>query len=200
MYWMLKLVKESEGLTPDEVQPFNTLLDWSTTKTNNFFVKFFFMSKKEEIGTRHFMKIQELGAIVGGLFKLVVTNCLFFSHIYGSFYLVLFYVTNLFGEIKKTDIEIKPTDLSANVNNYTAESVMVKAGVSIYRVKLNIFSYYFRCCQKNMEKTEAIKAFKAVEQYVNERLDVKYLIEHFERFDSLCQMVLSEDQKEALKN
>ena len=49
-HWMLKDVKEDYSLRPDEVPPPEYLpSDCSTTNASNFYVKFFYMSKKEEI-------------------------------------------------------------------------------------------------------------------------------------------------------
>ena len=72
--------------------------------------------------------------------------------------------------------------------------------VSLDKVRLNIFSYYFKCwCKQTPGKQEAVKAYEAARDYIRERLDVKFLLDHFERFDSLCEAVLTAEQKEALK-
>ena len=144
------------------------------------------------------MKAQELGAILGGFYKLVATNCFLLAQAYGSFYMVLFYLKNLFGPAKRKESEAKSADVS--VNNYTGESAMERVTQSIVSVQLSFFAFYFRCCRRqSAERQEAVKAFKAAEEYIKERLDVKYLLEHFEKFDGLCQMVLTEEQKETLK-
>ena len=199
-HWMLKDVKEDYSLTPDEVPPPEYIPhDWSIVIKAQFYIKFFYMSKKEEIATRQFMKVQELGAIVGGFFKIVMMNFMFLAQTYSGFYVVYFYLQNLFSVEKKVLEITKPADLS--VNNYTNETALTKVTQSLGQTQLSIFAYYFRCCRRqSAEQVEAVKSFQAAEGYLKKRLDVKYLMEHFEKFESLCEMILTEEQKEALRN
>ena len=199
LHWMFKDVREDIALMPDVDKLTFYPADFVTKDWQNFFVKQFWMGKKEEVATRHYMKIQELGAIVGGFLKLIMTNCMLISQTYASFYMVIYYLTFLFSETKAVKSDQKPVDVS--VNNYTGETVLDNTTRSLGQVKLNFFAYYFRCCrQQSGEQLEAIKAYRAADSYIKKRLDIKYLLEHFEKFDSLCEMVLTEDQKEALKS
>ena len=199
-HWMLKKINADESLVPDELTTEYYPTNFVTRTTNNFYVKFFYISKKEEIATRSYMKAQELSAVVGDFVKIVVSNCYLVVHAYAGFYMVVFYLTSLYGT--KNVVEDKPpVEISASVNNYTGDSPMIVATRSIRQVKLNIFSYYLHCFRRQSpERQEAVKAFQAAETYLKERLDVKYLLEHFEKFKTVCEMTLTTEQLEALNN
>ena len=200
LHWMLKDVEVKKSLVVDESEPSFIAADFLTKKYQDFYTKFFFMSKKEQITNRSYMKIQELAAIVGGLIKILTFNCFFITQIYAGFYLIIFYLSNLLKanyEVVKDSNSIDVT----SVNNYVGDSVLQKATHSINKFKLNFFSYYFNfCCHKSKDRLDAIQAYELAEAYIKKRLDIKYLLEHFEKFESICEMVLTEDQKEALKN
>ena len=197
-HWTLKDVKTDIGLLPDEERHEYYPADYVTKLTNDFYFKFFYLSKKEQIATRQFMKAQELGAIIGGFVKIVFMNCFLLAQFYGKFYLIIFYLRNLFVPVTRPAIEGKQEEVS--INNYTSDSVLPNASKAIKQVKLNIFSYYLRCCRsKKTEQLEALKSYKAAESYIKERLDVKYLMMHFEKFDILCETILSGEQKTILK-
>lgn len=200
--WIFKDISTSEGLTPESNPYESNQNEYITKKHNNLYSKLFYLGKKDLSASRNYMKVQELSALVGGFVKIVVLNFTFISKIYSGFYIVVFYLWNLTNRSIKIDSRVgenQPVDLSANINNYTDFSTISQTKKSLKKIELNIFSYYFRFCRKmSKEQQEDIKAFNSAEAYINERLDIKYLLEHYEKFETLCEMMLTNEQKEIL--
>ena len=155
----------------------------------NFFL--IFLGKEQKIKSRSYMKIQELSAIVGGAIKFVFVAFGQIGKTVAKFKFLL-KVTDIF--YKEKTVHTSVVQLSPNVNSFVEVDKSKQEPIEI-----GFFTYYFSCLfRQNEEIRNKFQHFKMAEREIEKQLDVIKLIEHFSKFDQLCDLVLTEEQKNQL--
>ena len=195
--WMLPMRTTTTSLEPQKVDTEYLPSKWSG-ELKYFYMGFFMNVKRETIYKRNFMKIQSLVAIVGGMMKSVVATFGFFGIINAirerdeslrdEFYKV---------KVRKNAIiaENPLTIEDSNIKKVVAQNVNEAASL-----KLGFWAFLFRFFCKSAERSRQVRLFEQMNEYMYKKMDVAYLFKMFEQFENMKDMLLSEEQKELLKN
>ena len=145
------------------------------------------------------MKIVTLVAVVGGMLKSVVTLINLVA-IYRYLVERDWELVNLFYDLKvKVVSNNSEIDLSSNQPKINTV-IGVKNENLREVVKFNFFLYMIRCCRRNTSELSQTKVFERLRSNINDKMDVYYLYKHFENFEVIKEMLLTNEQMSLLEN
>ena len=163
-----------------------------------FYNGYYFNVKKEKEFNRSFMKLQTLVAVVGGMVKSVVAVFMFFAILRATFEREeelrrhFFKVKVRFDE---SSSKLQVQKESANVN-----TLVTKKSDDNRDARIGFWTYLFRFCGLRAEIAEKVLVYEKMREYINGKMDITYLFKTFEEFNSLKDIVLTEEQKELVEH
>ena len=164
-------------------------------KRFGIFTQFFNLGKKETIIKRRYMKVQDLMAIIGGFVKAVMLIFGFFAETYSKFK----NISKIGDKLDQSTVDVVQS------NNESADIRIAREARSNAIEKklkgqeqLSFWSYYCKCWRVSETEKKAKEYYLKILNYVHERLDIEYFLEHFNKFDEMAKIVLNEEQVERM--
>ena len=205
--WIFPTYESLSGIRQDSISPEFFVHDKEMEIFKRLYMGQFFLSNDETHVSRKFMKIQDLFALVGGVMKLFLSTFAAISAGYAMYYrtndlISLLYdldydaknVGDLVPDVEIASVSEEKVNNLVKSNNETLARVAAKKSVSI-----GICAFYLQCMfRKNAEFQESLKVLKAAQEYLDERVDLEFLLRHYERFNELTELVLTNEQIEQI--
>ena len=195
--WLLKDVNLTETIQTDWMFPYTRVNDLSKIRNVGFYTHLFFLDKKTRVISMSYMKLQELGAEIGGFVKFVMMTFGYLAKFYASFLKTLILISKLFtyeNKRKEKNSSVMNLQTKQKTNTY----IETKAKSSPQREeanKIGFFNYLWSLmCYKSAKKNLDVLFFHEASKKVKEKLDIDYLLKHYEKFDNLLEIVLTPEQ------
>lgn len=201
--WIFPIIETKSAYKQEYVSTEFLSNNMALEGTKGIYQAYLFLTNNETDVRRRFMKIQDLFAVVGGVMKILISVFLTIASGFGLYYRTIELIdllydlddeaTNVANQVPSVEISSQSQE---QVNNFVQKKAVLKAEK---RTSVGIFAFYFRSIlRKNPAFKESVKALECAKAYLDERLDLEFLLRHYERFNDLVDLVLSEDQKEQL--
>ena len=196
--WVLPSIVTSTTLAPEREESTYSVNDYPGRDWRYFYAGRIFNVKKEKEFNRNFMKLQTLVAVVGGMVKSVVAVFMFSAILRATFerdeeLRRHFFKVKLRFDDNSSQLPIQ--NENAKVNTVVAEKAKDRADPGI-----DFWIYLFRFCRRNPDIANKVLIFEKMREYINGKMDVAYLFKMFEEFNSLKDIVLTEEQKELVEH
>ena len=192
-----KNVEEKQSVKLFETKTVSHSYDMSIEGKKHYFYNSFMMTKRATVAYRKFMKFQEVLAQVSSFIKATIMNFSIVATMMAKLHwlkkvLAEFFITTVTerGEHEENASNIK-------MENYTGDDSVSKKA-KLQQLKIGFWSYYLVCWRVRAETMNEKKVLKQVEMYMEEKMDVATLIDHYDKFEKLVEIVLTEEQKELL--
>ena len=96
----------------------------------------------------------------------------------------------------------KPFKVEVSVNSIVEESKGNKSAVKMKvhkeATQLSFFSYYFKVCGQTGDMLRSREFFRLAREFIAVKLDVRTIIDFYEKFDKLSEMTMSDEQLDEL--
>ena len=196
--WIQEEVETTHSLDIHKVVPqyYTNMLDkegWV-----NFYSVIFTLNRNERVHKRRFMKLSDLISRVAGSMSPIILCISFIATLYNKFCSEYELVQTLFD---KTGISKNDTQTNTMIEESKAEESRVKKVHAKETIQLSFFSYYFITCRQSTTLLRNREFFKMGIEYIEEKIDVRSIIDLYEKFTKLCELTLSgEQQEEMIRN
>ena len=194
--WINENIETSRSIDLDKVVPqyYTNLLDKETNVS--FYTTSFWLNRNEKVYKRRFMKLSEVISRVAGTMSPIIVIFSVVISIYNRFFSDYELIQEMF------DNFLKPAKTETQLNTIVNESKSEEQPVKVEELKeipeLSFFSYYFWVCRQRTSLLRSREFFKRAREYKTEKLDVKSLLDHYEKFQKLSEMTLTNEQLEEL--
>lgn len=197
--WILESISSSNSVDLDKTDVMYYVNDLSKDEIKGFYGTYFLLNANEKVFKRVFMRIQDVGAQIGGFAKVFISSVtiVYFTFVrYKRDQLLIQSTFDLDSAYVQKQISNKSVSNNTIVNCHVSNSKMIVPEKTVQMI--GFFEYYMRCCRNTSEGTKNTDFFNQARAYINKRLDLTSILILQENVERLAKLTLSEEDLQLL--
>ena len=196
--WISESIETTNSIDLDNISPQYYTNTLEKEGWINFFDSIFLINRNEKVYKRRFMNLSDVISRVAGSLSPIIICFRFLVEFYNVFVRDHELIESLFDPI---DFLAKPEERIKYVNK---DSRMEESRIDLEtpkeEIKIGFITYYFGFIfRKNPILTKSKEFFATARGIMERKMDVRSILEFNEKFEKLCQLILTDEQKNEVK-